>query len=90
MVDGGDSIYAKVSAVNFFGESQLSEEGNGAYYTRVPDAPINLVEDVRYVNEISINWNPGTNDGGLAILDYRITLKEQGAESFTSVLTGIT
>lgn len=46
MVDGGDSVYAKVSAVNFYGESAQSEEGNGAYHTQVPDAPVNVAEVV--------------------------------------------
>lgn len=45
-VDGGDSIYAIVSAVNLYGESSLSVEGNGAYYSRIPDPPTNLAEDI--------------------------------------------
>lgn len=42
LVDGGDHVWAKVSAVNVYGESELSAEGNNAYYTRTPDAPIDL------------------------------------------------
>jgi hypothetical protein len=45
-VDGGDSIFAKVSATNFYGESDQSIEGNGAYYIRAPDAPVSLAEDI--------------------------------------------
>lgn len=45
-VDGGDHIWAKVSAVNVYGESDISTEGNGAYYTREPDSPVNVVEDI--------------------------------------------
>jgi hypothetical protein len=44
-LDGGDSVYAKVVAVNTYGETAQSSEGNGAYYSRVPDSPINLAED---------------------------------------------
>lgn len=44
-VDGGDYIWAKVMAANVYGETAISTEGNGAYYTRVPDIPINLAED---------------------------------------------
>jgi hypothetical protein len=45
-LDGGDSVYAKVTAVNLYGESAQSTEGNGAYYERAPDPPINLSEDI--------------------------------------------
>lgn len=41
-LDGGDSIYAKVTAANIYGESVQSESGNGAYYIRVPDQVINV------------------------------------------------
>lgn len=45
-VDGGDSIWAKVSASNYYGESAQSDAGNDAIYLRVPDKPINLAEDI--------------------------------------------
>jgi hypothetical protein len=45
-LDGGDSVFAKVIAVNVYGETVLSVEGNGAYYTRIPDSPINFAEDI--------------------------------------------
>lgn len=65
-VDGGDSVYAKVSAVNFYGESALSVEGNGAYYTREPDSPIQVLEDVTGKTSTTINlvWQDGSNNGG--------------------------
>jgi hypothetical protein len=43
--NGGESVNAKVVAVNVYGESEQSTEGNGAVYYRIPDAPINLAED---------------------------------------------
>jgi hypothetical protein len=43
---GGDSIWAKVIAENIYGSTEQSQEGNGAYHTTVPDAPINLAEDI--------------------------------------------
>lgn len=57
-VDGGDSVYAKVLAVNFYGESDQSVEGNGAYYTRVPDAPVSLTEDItqRSATSDGLTW----------------------------------
>lgn len=73
-MDGGDYIYAIVSATNYYGESAYSAESNGAYYTRVPDAPINVAEntDVRTATENGLVWEDGENDGGLAITSYRI------------------
>lgn len=41
----GSEVYAKISAVNMYGESELSEEGNGAVIITAPDAPINLMLD---------------------------------------------
>jgi hypothetical protein len=38
----GDSIFAKVLAVNFYGESDYSALGNGATVRTIPDAPFNL------------------------------------------------
>jgi hypothetical protein len=38
----GDHIFAKVSAINYYGESDFSEVGNGASHRDVPDAPFNL------------------------------------------------
>jgi hypothetical protein len=38
----GDHIFAKVSAINFYGESPFSEVGNGATKKDEPDAPFNL------------------------------------------------
>jgi len=41
----GSEIYAKVTAINIYGESLSSSEGNGAVILTYPDPPINLVED---------------------------------------------
>lgn len=73
-LDGGDHVWAKVSAVNVYGESAQSTEGNGAYYTRIPDPPINLQEDisVRTSTTDGLTWEDGANTGGVVIQDYRI------------------
>lgn len=90
-VDGGDSIYAKVVAVNVYGETTQSTEGNGAYYTRVPDQPINLAEDisVRSSTTDGLTWADGINNGGVPIIDYRVNMREQGG-TYTVIATGIT
>jgi hypothetical protein len=38
----GDSVYAKVKAINIVGESEFSATGNGAVMITSPDAPVNL------------------------------------------------
>ena len=43
-LDWGTSVYAKVSAINEYGSSELSIEGNGAVITTNPDQPTNLQE----------------------------------------------
>lgn len=90
-VDGGDHISAKVSASNVYGESDRSAEGNGAYYTRVPDIPINLAEDisVRTYTTDGLTWEDGVNSGGVPIIDYRVNIRELGAPTYTVHAEGI-
>ena len=64
-----DGIYAKVIATNVYGDSEQSVEGNGAIYTTIPDAPINIAEDVslRISTAIGLTWSDGVSDGGLPV-----------------------
>jgi hypothetical protein len=39
LLDGGSSVYAKISATNSQGTSEVSDPGNGAQIVFVPDAP---------------------------------------------------
>lgn len=41
----GSSVYAKVIAINIYGDSTESLAGNGAVIVTTPDAPINVAED---------------------------------------------
>ena len=41
----GDSIYAKVSASNVWGESAMSTAGNGALIVTIPSPPIDLLDN---------------------------------------------
>lgn len=90
-LDGGDSVYAKVVAVNVYGETAQSVEGNGAYYTRVPDIPISLAEDIsqRTSTTDGLTWSDGVNNGGVSIIDYRINMREQSG-SYSVIATGVT
>jgi hypothetical protein len=39
------SVFAKVSATNVYGTSEISQAGNGAIIVTVPNAPINLANN---------------------------------------------
>lgn len=41
-IEWGSNIYAVVIAINSYGESSDSPEGNGAIILTIPDAPINF------------------------------------------------
>jgi hypothetical protein len=41
----GSSVYAKVIATNIYGDSVVSNEGNGAIITTNPDPPTSLLEE---------------------------------------------
>lgn len=44
----GDSVHAKIVAVNIYGDSIDSEVGNGAIIITYPDAPLYLQENLSY------------------------------------------
>lgn len=75
----GSSVYAKVLANNFYGDSDESLEGNGAIIITTPDAPINLQEDYsqRTKSILAITWDDASFTGGDAIIDYRISIQEE-------------
>lgn len=41
----GSEVYARVTAVNLYGPSVVSESGNGAIILTYPDSPISVNED---------------------------------------------
>jgi hypothetical protein len=74
-MDWGSSIYAKVAASNIYGISEYSESGNGAIIVTVPDAPISVQNNpsVTTTVRIGIVWQPGPQDGGTPVIDYRVS-----------------
>jgi hypothetical protein len=57
---------------NIVGSSSLSTAGNGAIIVTIPDAPVNLVEDVEQTTatQIGIDWSEGPTNGGSPVIDY--------------------
>lgn len=71
----GSSVWVKLIAFNFYGDSNISEPGNGAVIITYPDAPINLAETIeaRSPTSITFSWSEGFENGGSEVIDYRIT-----------------
>jgi len=70
----GDDVWARVTAINLYGESLVSEPGNGAKLLTYPDPPINLIEDwsPKTQTTIGITWEDSAFDGGSAFTTYRV------------------
>jgi len=56
----------KVVAVNRYGDSVDSLDGNGGIVVLAPDAPQSLTNrpDITSTKVISFEWQAGANDGG--------------------------
>lgn len=69
-----EAVYAKIISINFYGESVISEAGNGALIQLVPDAPIDLQNDPTATSDVTIKftWIPGPSDGGAVVIDHDI------------------
>ena len=54
----GDSVYAKVSARNDYGESSFSPEGNGGFIITKAEQPRSFIEDMtqRTLNSVGFSW----------------------------------
>jgi hypothetical protein len=87
----GYGIYIKVVAKNDYGDSPISVAGNGGVIVLVPDAPVNLQNDLTSTSKsvIRFTWEDGESDGGEAIIDYRITY-DQSTSNFIILADGVT
>jgi hypothetical protein len=74
----GSSIYAKIVAINQYGNSLDSDEGNGAMIITKPDPPIDFIEDYsqRTKSTIGVSWNEAAFVGGTPVIDFRIMIAE--------------
>jgi hypothetical protein len=87
----GNSIFAKVVAINYYGESLESDSGNGAIVVLVPDSPIVLADntDVTTAYVIGFTWQDGLSSGGSPVIDYRISY-DQSTGVYQYLDSGIT
>jgi len=72
----GTDVYVKVEGINIKGPSLKSVEGHRAVIIAIPDATINLTEDLtlRTLNFLGLTWQNGLKDGSFPIIDYGITV----------------
>jgi len=87
----GDSVVAQIISVNIYGDSVQVVTGSGAVIRDVPDAPINLANDLSTTTDkiIRFTWAEGLNDGGTPVIDYNV-FYDQGTGSFSQLASGIT
>jgi hypothetical protein len=85
----GSSIYAKVVAYNIYGDSVISDAGNGAVIITYADAPLNLAETVsaRTASTITFTWSEGEEYGGSPVTDYRVSIDD--GTGYVYLATGI-
>lgn len=84
----GDHIYAKITAINSYGDSFESEPGDGAAVVFLPDAPINLANNaaITSATTVGLTWQEGVSNGGKPILDYKVWY-DQGTSSYVALTT---
>lgn len=86
----GSSIYAKVYATNLYGNSFVSNVGNGAIILTKPDAPNTLanVPAQTSASQISITWLKGAAEGGTPVIDYSVWF-DQGNGNYIIFQSGV-
>lgn len=88
----GSSIFAKVMAINVYGNSATSQSGNGAVIITYADAPLSLTETVaaRQATKITFTWTAGLLSGGSSVIDYQVFQAITSVGTYTSIATGVT
>jgi hypothetical protein len=74
-LDWGTSVFAKVVAYNVYGDSEISDAGNGAIIITYADAPLDLLETIseRTSSTITFTWSEGLLNGGSTVIDYQVS-----------------
>jgi len=82
----GASVFVKVLAFNSYGDSEVSDAGNGAVIITYADAPVSLIETVsaRSATSITFSWTAGATNGGSTVSGYRVN--SDGALGVWSVI----
>lgn len=86
----GTTYLFTVESRNSDGYSQVSESVTILHIIE-PDAPISLSENTadRSATTLGLTWSAGSSNGGSVVIDYRVSMAEQG-NSYSVVATGLT
>jgi hypothetical protein len=86
----GSLIYAKVTAINVVGLSDVSDPGSGVQILTRPDPPINLenVPGITQKDQIGISWEKAVLEGGTPVIDYQVSQAEDGG-AYSIIQSGL-
>lgn len=67
-----------MTAQNAYGISSRSDVGNGAIILTNPSAPVSLIENQvpKSATTIGMTWQDGFSNGGIEIIDYRVSFDQ--------------
>jgi hypothetical protein len=90
-LEWGTDVYAKIIATNIYGDSLMSEAGNGARILTVPDSPVGFadVTSITNANQIGLSWTDAAENGGTPIIDYTLQY-DQGSGVWITLASRIT
>ena len=78
-------------AKNEYGNSEISDPGNGGIMVSIPDKPFLVMNDATITSDskIGIFWFDGATNGGSPIIDYKI-MWDQSIGYWVSLVEGLT
>jgi hypothetical protein len=87
----GSTIYARVIAINVYGQSTVSSTGSGTIILTNPDSPTDLEEDrtITTGTQIGLVWVKGIDNGGTPVLDYKVW-SDQAENDYIPLAEGVT
>ena len=77
-LDAGDTRHYRVSAINFNGAGEPSDEASAMTEDLLPDAPRGVTAQARGTSAIELSWNAPSSSGSAPITGYRIQVSRTG------------
>ena len=87
----GASVYAKITATNIVGISDLANAGNGGTILTNPDQPTALtnIPATTSASVIAFSWTAGSLNGGSPVIEYRVNW-DQGTNTYAVLDSSVT
>lgn len=85
----GDDVFVQLTAHNYYGDSPMSNAGNGAKIVYPPDAPLSVSDDKLVTNamQVGLKWTDGVSNGDSPVIDYQVQYKV--VDDWVSLATGV-